>query len=72
MSYIYFLYLTDVSRTSNSTLNKSSESRYPYLAHDVRGNAFSFSTLRMILAVGLLYMAYIMFSLYPLRFEVLL
>ena len=41
-------------------LNKSGKSGHPYLAPDLRGNAFSFSPLRMILAVGLLYMVLIM------------
>ena len=34
-------------------MNKSGENRHPYLAPDLRGNAFSFSPLSMMLAVGL-------------------
>ena len=41
-------------------LNKSGKSGHPYLVPDLRGNAFSFSPLRMISAVGLLYMVLIM------------
>ena len=41
-------------------LNKSGNSGQPCLLPDLRGNAFSFSLLRM-LAVGLSYMAFIMF-----------
>ena len=41
-------------------LNNSGESGHPCLVPDLRGNAFSFSPLRMVLAVGLSYMAFIM------------
>ena len=41
-------------------LNKSGESGHSCLVPDLRGNAFSFSPLSMMLAVGLSYMAYIM------------
>ena len=41
-------------------LNNSGESRHPCLFPDLRGNTFSFSPLRMMFAVGLLYMAFIM------------
>ena len=46
-------------------LNKSGESGYPCLVPDLRGNAFSFSPLSMMLAVGLSYMAFIMLSMFP-------
>ena len=39
-------------------LNKSGKSRHPRLVPDLRGNAFSFSLLSMMLAVGLSYMAF--------------
>ena len=44
-------------------LNSSGESGQPCLVPDLRGNCFSFSPLRMMLAVGLSYMAFILFSL---------
>ena len=39
-------------------LNNSGESGHPYLIPDLRGNAFSFSPLRKMFAVGLSYMAF--------------
>ena len=41
-------------------LNKSGMSGHLCLVPDLRGNAFSFSPLRMMFAVGLLYLAFIM------------
>ena len=41
-------------------LNNSGESGHPCLVPDIRGNAFSFSPLRIMFAVGLLYMAFTM------------
>ena len=41
-------------------LNGSGESGHPYLVPDFRGNAFNFSPLRIMFAVGLSYMAFIM------------
>ena len=40
-------------------LKISGESRHPFLVPDLSGNSFSFSPLRMMLAVGLSYMAFI-------------
>ena len=57
--FISFSSLTAVARTSRTMLNKSVESGPSYLVPDLRGNAFSFSPLSMMLAVGLLYMAFI-------------
>ena len=36
-------------------LNNSGESEHPCLVPDLRGNAFSFSLLRIMLAIGLSY-----------------
>ena len=47
-----------VIKTSETMLNKTGQSEQPYLVPDLRGNAFSFSPLRIMLAVGLLYMAF--------------
>ena len=41
-------------------LNNSGESVYPFLVPDLRWNAFSFSPLRIMFAVGLPYMAFTM------------
>ena len=41
-------------------LNSSGQSGHPYLVPDFRGHAFNFSPLRVILAVGLSYIAFIM------------
>ncbi|XP_077752720.1 protein-L-isoaspartate(D-aspartate) O-methyltransferase isoform X5 [Canis aureus] len=48
------------SRISSAMLNKSGENGHPCLVPDLRGKAFSFSPLSMMLAVGLSYMAFIM------------
>ena len=49
-----------MARTSKTKLNNSGENGHPCLIPDLRGNAFSFSPLRMMVAVGLSYMAFIM------------
>ena len=53
------------AKTSNTVLNNSGESGHPCLAPDLRGKALSFSPLRMILAVDLLYMAFMMLRYFP-------
>uniref|UniRef100_A0A8D1MAJ4 Uncharacterized protein n=1 Tax=Sus scrofa TaxID=9823 RepID=A0A8D1MAJ4_PIG len=58
--FISFPSLFAGSRTSKTMLNNSSESGHPYLVPDLSGNVFSFSPLRMMSAVGLSYMAFIM------------
>ena len=57
--FSFFSYLTTVARTSNTLLNKSGKSRYLCLIPDLRGNAFSFSPLSMMLSLCLSYMAFI-------------
>ena len=57
---LFFSFLISVTRTSKTRLKKSGESGHPYFVPDLRGNAFSFSSLRTMLAVGLSYMAFIM------------
>ena len=55
-----FFPLISVARTSQTTLNKSHESWHPCLVPDLRGNAFSFSPLSVMLAMVLSYIAFIM------------
>jgi len=57
---------TSVAGTSNSVLNNSGESGHPYFVPDLRGKAFHFSPLSMMLAVGLSHMTFIMLRYVPL------
>ena len=66
--WIPFLSLSSlmaVAKTSKIMLNNSGESGQPCHVPDLSGNGFSFSPLRMMLAVGLLYMAFIMLRKVP-------
>ena len=47
-------------RTSKTILNSSGKSGHPPLIPKLRGNAFSFSSLKIMFAVGLSYMPFIM------------
>jgi len=57
--------LIAVAKTSKTMLNSNGDSWHPYLVPDFRGNAFSFSPLRIMFAVGLSYTAFIMLKYVP-------
>ena len=59
MCFISFSYLIALARTFNNVLKMSGESGHPCLVPDLRVIAFSFSPLSMMLAVDLLYVAFI-------------
>ena len=51
ISFISVSALIAVTKTSRMMLNSSSESGYPCLVPDFRGNVFNFSPLRIMFAV---------------------
>ena len=62
----YFFYLSDCcARTVSGMLNKRGESRHFCLVPNLKGNSYSFCPWSMIIAVGLSYMAFIMFRYVP-------
>ena len=63
--FIYFSALIAVTKTSKAMLHSNSESGHPCLVPDFRGNAFNFSPLRIMFAMGLSYMAFIMLRYAP-------
>ena len=65
MPLSYFSCLIDLARTSNTMLNRSSESRYPCLVPDLSVKALTFCLLCMILAAGFSHMAFIMLRFAP-------
>ena len=65
MPFIPFCCLIAEATTLNTLLNNSGESGHPCHVPDPREKALSFSLLRMILAVGLLYMAFMILMYVP-------
>ena len=63
--FISFSSLIAVAKTLKTMLNSSGDSGHPCLVPDVKGNAFNFSPLSIMFAVGLSYMAFIMFGYVP-------
>ena len=55
LNSLYFIFFLSnaVVMTFNTMLSKTGESGDPCLVPDLRGNAFSFSLLNIMLAVGL-------------------
>ena len=63
--FVSFCFLIAGAKTSRTMLNSSGESGHPYLVPDLRGNAFKFSPLRIMFAVCLSYIAFIMLRYVP-------
>ena len=58
--WIPFISFSALIAVAKTRLNSSGENGHPCLVPDFRGNAFNFSPLRIMFAVGLSYIAFIM------------
>ena len=65
VTFTYFSSLIAVAKTSKIMLNSSGESGHHCLVPDFRGNVFNFSPVKIMFAVGLSYMAFIMLRYVP-------
>ena len=63
--FISFYSLISLAKPSKTMLNSSGESGHPCLVPDFRGNAFNFLPLRIMFAVCLSYMAFILLRYVP-------
>ena len=63
--FISFSALIAVAKSSKTMLNSSGKSGHPCLVPDFRGNVFNFSPLRIMFAVSLSYIAFIMLRYVP-------
>ena len=63
--FISFYSLISLAKPSKTMLNSSGESGHPCLVPDFGGNTFNFSPLRIMFAVGLSYIAFIMLRYVP-------
>ena len=63
--FYFFFFFVAMARTSKTILNNSGESGHLCLVPNLKGKAFSFSSLRIMFAVGLSYMIFIMLRCVP-------